>query len=352
MWFTNSNDETLWRFLLVYYTLSEIHCLTQYHDYWHAVLHISTNATSFGCIWIQSPHTIDFHGCTREILGLDGTNGPFCLLPFYGSNVIDIHAKSPSDPGLLDDRSCDHRTWRLQTRTTTCSPRWSLTIQRLIYVQSVEDVCIPMITRFDRLMFVFRDMEGKMIRLNWQIRAAVDDWWWRVWSKVKRASLPLNQFSMIKVFGNTTLLQRRKWNWTILFLSFFRSISGYNLVCVVGIRDFVLHNVPTDQVVLINAGETIQRDHDFTNAVHTNIETIIAMLNASDALVQSGIQWWENAFHVTVNHFFFFLLLLLHNWFHEMHQRSNRSSDSNRTPWRKGLVNPKRVTYLHVVLVQ
>ena len=34
------------------------------------------------------------------------------------------------------------------------------------YVRSVEDMCIPMIARFDRLMFVFRDMDGKMIRLN------------------------------------------------------------------------------------------------------------------------------------------------------------------------------------------
>ena len=89
---------------------------------------------------------------------------------------------------------------------------------------------------------------------------------------------------MIKVFGNTTKKEVKLDN----PLSFDQWL---HLVRVVVYGLCVLHNVPTDQVVLINAGETIQRDHDFTNAVHTNIETIIAMLNASDALVQSGIQW-------------------------------------------------------------
>ena len=54
--------------------------------------------------------------------------------------------------------------------------------------------------------------------------------------------------------------------------------------------DFVLHNVPNDQVVLINAGETIQEITIPRGAY--DIETITAMLNASDAFpVRSGIQW-------------------------------------------------------------
>ena len=84
------------------------------------------------------------------------------------------------------------------------------------------------------------------------------------------------------MFGNTTKKKVK-----LDKSSLIRSVATISSVSLY--RDFVLHNVPTDQVVLINAGETIQRDHDFTNAVHTNIETIIAMLNASDALVQSGI---------------------------------------------------------------
>ena len=45
--------------------------------------------------------------------------------------------------------------------------------------------------------------------------------------------------------------------------------------------DFVLHNVPTDQVIVINAGSTPQ-EIKITRGAY-NIETIIAMLNASDA---------------------------------------------------------------------
>ena len=61
------------------------------------------------------------------------------------------------------------------------------------------------------------------------------------------------------------------------------SISSVSLY-----TDFVLHNVPTDQVIVINAGNTprevlIPRGAD-------DIETIIAMLNASDAfLVRIGV---------------------------------------------------------------
>ena len=56
-----------------------------------------------------------------------------------------------------------------------------------------------------------------------------------------------------------------------------------------------MHSVPTDQVVLINAGNTPQEVLIPRGAY--DIETIIAMLNASDALfeiVYSG----ENAFQV------------------------------------------------------
>ena len=34
------------------------------------------------------------------------------------------------------------------------------------YYRSVEDICIPMITRFSLLMFLFRDIKGNIMRLN------------------------------------------------------------------------------------------------------------------------------------------------------------------------------------------
>ena len=52
---------------------------------------ISTNASSYGCIWVQSPHTMDFTNAPdiREILGLEGRT---VILPasLCGSKVIDI----------------------------------------------------------------------------------------------------------------------------------------------------------------------------------------------------------------------------------------------------------------------
>ena len=70
------------------------------------------------------------------------------------------------------------------------------------YVRTVEDVCIPMITRFDRLMFVFRDMDGKMMRLNgeFELQLTIED----VMEEVPSSIVSANQFSMIEVFGNTT----------------------------------------------------------------------------------------------------------------------------------------------------
>ena len=63
----------------------------------------------------------------------------------------------------------------------------------------------------------------------------------------------------------------------------------------------MLHNVPTDQVILIDVGTSPHEVLIPRSAYHS--KTIIAMLNASDALfelVYSG----ENAFHITVNHFY------------------------------------------------
>ena len=131
--------------------------------------------------------------------------------------------------------------------------------------------CIPMITRFDRLMFVFRDMEGKMIRLNgeFELQLTIED----VYDEVPSSTTSANQFSMIEVFGNTTKKEVKLDNPLSFDQCYISSVSLYT--------DFVLHNVPTDQVVLINAGSTTQeitsRDHDTTRCIrhrddHRNAE--------------------------------------------------------------------------------
>ena len=58
------------------------------------------------------------------------------------------------------------------------------------YLHTVEDICIPMITRFDRLMFVFRYLDGKMMRLNgeFELQLMIED----VYDQVPSSILPMN----------------------------------------------------------------------------------------------------------------------------------------------------------------
>ena len=68
---TNTNDEEV-RIPTGYYTIGEtIVILNTTAD---TVFSISTKASSYGCIWIQSSHSIDFTNAPdiREILGLEG----------------------------------------------------------------------------------------------------------------------------------------------------------------------------------------------------------------------------------------------------------------------------------------
>ena len=127
-------------------------------------------------------------------------------------------------------------------------------------------------------MFLFRDMEDNIMQLNglFELQLTIED----MYDQVPSSIPPMNQFSMIEVFGNTMKKEVKLDN----PLSFDQcSISSVSLY-----TDFVLHNVPTDQVIVINAGNTprevlIPRGAD-------DIETIIAMLNASDAfLVRIGV---------------------------------------------------------------
>ena len=139
------------------------------------------------------------------------------------------------------------------------------------YCRSVEDICKPMITRFDRLVFLFRDMKGDIMRLNgeFELQLTIDD----VYDEVPSSIASANQFSMIEVFGNTTKKEVKLDNPLSFDQCYISSVSLYT--------DFVLHNFPADQVIVIDEGISL---HDMLIPQGTyNIETIIAMLNASDA---------------------------------------------------------------------
>ena len=70
-----------------------------------------------------------------------------------------------------------------------------------IYCRSVEDICIAMITRFNRLMFVFKDLDGNIMQLNneFKLESTIED---RVENEGEGNPnlMSVNQFSMIEVF--------------------------------------------------------------------------------------------------------------------------------------------------------
>ena len=120
-------------------------------------------------------------------------------------------------------------------------------------------------------MFLFRDMEDNIMQLNglFELQLTIENMYDEVPSSIPQ----MNRFSMIEVLGNTTKKGVKLDN----PLSFDQcSISSVSLY-----TDFVLHNVPTDQDIVINASSTPQ-EIKITRGAY-NIETIIAMLNASDA---------------------------------------------------------------------
>ena len=70
------------------------------------------------------------------------------------------------------------------------------------YIRMVEDICIPMIYRFDRLMFMFRDMDDNIIHLNdeFELQMTIED----VCDQLHTLVPSTNQFSIIDVFGNNS----------------------------------------------------------------------------------------------------------------------------------------------------
>ena len=85
---TNSNDEEL-TISPGYYTIGQIIAILNIMT--DTTFSISTKASSYGCIYIQSTHIIDFTNAPdiREIIGLE-RRAVILSASFYGSNVIVI----------------------------------------------------------------------------------------------------------------------------------------------------------------------------------------------------------------------------------------------------------------------
>ena len=129
-------------------------------------------------------------------------------------------------------------------------------------------------------------MEGEIMRLNGEFELQLTTEY--VYDQVSSSIPPMNQISMIEVFRNTTKKEVYLDNPLSFDQCYISSVSLYT--------DFVLHNVPSDQVIVINAGST-QQEVAIPRGAY-NIETIIAMLHSSDALpIRIGVYCRENAFH-------------------------------------------------------
>ena len=238
---TNTNGEEV-TISPGYYTLSEIIAIL--NTMTNTTFSISTMATSYGCIWIQSAYSIDFSDAPdiREIFGL---GGQMIVRPasFYGSNVIDITRNRQviqvySSLVRSSDLKIANQNNNLLTTMIIDDPEVN-------YCRSVEEICIPMIHRFDRLMMLFKDMDGNMMNLvgEFELQLTIED---VIEQGVVLQPAPTNQFSMIEVFGNNSKKEVKLDNPLSFNQCYVSSVSLYT--------DFVLHNVPTDQVVVINGG--------------------------------------------------------------------------------------------------
>ena len=67
-------------------------------------------------------------------------------------------------------------------------------------INTVKEICIPIIHRFDRLMFVIKDMNGNVMHLNgnFELQLTIED----VCDQLHTPVPSTNHFSMIEVFGN------------------------------------------------------------------------------------------------------------------------------------------------------
>ena len=113
-------------------------------------------------------------------------------------------------------------------------------------IDTVKAICIPMIHRFDRLMFVLKDMNSNITHLNgeFEFQLTIED----VCDQLHTPVPSTNQFSMIEVFGNNSKKEMKLDNPRSFDKCYISFVSFYT--------NFTFHNVPSDQVVVINGNRT------------------------------------------------------------------------------------------------
>ena len=127
---------------------------------------------------------------------------------FYGSNVIDFTRNRE----VIQVYSTIVWSSNLKIANQNNNQLTTMIIDdpEADYIRTMADICIPMITPFDRLIFLFRNMEGNIMRINgeFELQLTMEDMYDLVSSSIPQ----MDQFSIIEVFGNTTKKEVKLYN--------------------------------------------------------------------------------------------------------------------------------------------
>ena len=296
---TNSKNERV-VFDKGYYTLAEI--LAMLNEMQWCQFSIVTSGYSFGCIKLNAQYALDLSKAPeiREILGLSRdsstTSSTMAQSAIYdglhfGTSIIDITRNRQvvqvySSIVRTSDLKIANQNNNLLTTMMFDDPQSN-------YLRKIEDVCIPICNRFDKLYFSFKDLDGNLMKLQGQfeLQLTVDD----VTEKSQSESHleKLSQFSLTQVCNTPKTVVKLE-NPLSFKQCYISAISLYT--------DFQLYNVPKDQVIVIDGNATDHATVEIPKGTY-EIEEVIAMLNTSDALFEL-IYDGTNAFRVSVNYFY------------------------------------------------
>ena len=156
-----------------YYTLADIIAMLNQMQY--TQYSISNAVSSFGCFHIQSSCSVDFSQAPDiiDILGLTETT--YNAGANTGVNIIDITRNRQ----VIQVYSSIVRTSDLKIANQNNNLITTIIINdpQLRYLNTVEQVNIPIINRFDRIYFSFKDLDGNLMNLNadFELQLTIDD---------------------------------------------------------------------------------------------------------------------------------------------------------------------------------
>lgn len=270
-----------------FYTLAEI--ISMLNEMTYTSFSISNATNAFGCIQLSTNTSVDFSRSPEisSILGL--SKSTYLAGQYNGENIIDITRNRQviqvfSSIVRTSDLKIANQNNNLLTTMILDDPQKS-------YINTIEDVNIPICNRFDKLYFSFKTLDGKSINLygQFELQLTIND----VISEDKSKITKLSQFSIAQVCNTpkTVVKLDRPLSFKQCYIS---SVSLYT--------DFQLYNIPEDQIVVIDGNTTDHATIEIPKGVY-EIEELIALLNTSDALFEL-IYEAENAFKVSVNYFY------------------------------------------------